>query len=222
MAKRDWLPEREQDLADLCRQWDEILGNSAKVAQYGWEQAEVDKVIIKVVNFLASRREYEDYKTPANRMMKVSAQKEAKAIMREFANTSIRFNKKMTDADRLPLGVHPKDAIPTSHNPPVSQPDVVVENTRNRFQHKVKTMNRATGKNNKPDDAYGVRYSWQIGGEKPATGATLSETKFTRKATLIVNHSEADKGKSVYYAACYENAKGHAGPWSPVEEGVVG
>jgi len=33
---------------------------------------------------------------------------------------------------------------------------------------------------------------------------------------------EADKGKSVYYAACYENAKGHAGLWSPVEEGVVG
>jgi len=115
----------------------------------------------------------------------------------------------MTDADRLPLGIRPKDTTSTTHNPPVSQPDIVVENTHNRFQHKIKTMNRATGKNGKPDDAYGVRYAWQTGGEKPASGGSLSKTKFSRKASYIVNHSEADKTNKGATALA-----GAARPWN--------
>jgi hypothetical protein len=222
MAHGDWIPTREQDLVDLCQRWDAIFGESGKPAQYGWDTAECNKTQGKVVDFLSMRREYEGDKTAVKRMAKETAKNEAVAAMRDFANTSIRFNKKMTDADRLPLGIHPKDTVPTTHNPPSSQPDIVVENTRNRFEHKIKAINRETGKNGKPDDAYGVRYAWQVGGEKPASGSSLPKTKFSRKASLIVDHSEADKGKSVYYAACYENAKGSPGPWSPIEEGVVG
>jgi hypothetical protein len=39
---------------------------------------------------------------------------------------------------------------------------------------------------------------------------------------LIVTHTEADKGKPAYYAACYENGKGDMGPWSPVEKAFIG
>jgi hypothetical protein len=74
----------------------------------------------------------------------------------------------------------------------------------------------------KPADAYGVRYAWQVGGIKPASGADLPKSKFSRKTALIVTHTEADKGKPAYYAACYENGKGDTGPWSPVEEAFIG
>jgi hypothetical protein len=39
---------------------------------------------------------------------------------------------------------------------------------------------------------------------------------------LIVTHTEGDKGKPTYYAACYKNGKGDTGPWSPVEEAFIG
>ena len=32
---------------------------------------------------------------------------------------------------------------------------------------------------------------------------------------------EAERGKKVFYAACYENAKGEAGPWSDIIEAVI-
>jgi hypothetical protein len=56
--------------------------------------------------------------------------------MRDFANTSIRFNKRMNDENKLPLGIHPADTT-TMHLPPTSQPDTVVNNTVNHFEHRV-------------------------------------------------------------------------------------
>jgi hypothetical protein len=61
-----------------------------------------------------------------------------------------------------------------------------------------------------------VRYAWQVGGEQPASGADLPKSKFTRKTTCVVQHTEADKGKTVFYSTYYENGKGDMGPWSPV------
>ncbi|MDR1896953.1 MAG: hypothetical protein LBR10_09215, partial [Prevotellaceae bacterium] len=74
----------------------------------------------------------------------------------------------------------------------------------------------------KPDDAYGVRYGWQVGGARPAAGADLPKSRFSRRASIVITHTEATKGETVYYATCYENAKGDTGPWSPIVEGVNG
>jgi hypothetical protein len=51
--------------------------------------------------------------------------------MRDFANSSIRFNKKMPDEDKLVYGIHPADTTPTHHGMSASQPGTAVENTRN-------------------------------------------------------------------------------------------
>jgi hypothetical protein len=154
--------------------------------------------------------------------MRRRAKEEAVDAMRVFANSSIRFNKKMNDPAKLLMGIHPKDTTPTTHGTPTSQPDTVVENSVNHFEHKVKALNHETGDASKPADAYGVRYAWQVGGTKPASGAELPKTKFSRKTTHIVPYTEADKGKPAYYATCYENGKGDTGPWSPIEEAFIG
>jgi hypothetical protein len=45
--------------------------------------------------------------------------------------------------------------------------------------------------------------------------------EFSRKPVKVVRHTEADKGKTAYYATAYENSKGEKGPWSPVVEAVI-
>jgi hypothetical protein len=98
-----------------------------------------------------------------------------------------------------------------------------VENTHNHYEHRVRAMNTERGDHSKPADAYGVRYAWQVGGEKPVSGENIKgSTKFSRKTTHIVQYMEADKGKTAYYSTCYENSKGDTGTWSPVEEAVIG
>jgi hypothetical protein len=222
MAHTDWIPTREQDLVDLGGKWTVILGDTAKITAYGWDQAEYTEVSGKINGFLTARSAYETDNSSVKRLAKDEAKGEAIDAMREFANSSIRYNKKMPDADKLIMGIHPTDATPTSHPVPVSQPETVVENTTNHFEHKIKALNRGRNDSSKPADAYGVRYAWQVGGEKPAKGEDLPKSKFSRKTSYVVTHTEADKAKTVYYAACYENGKGDTGPWSPVEEAIIG
>ncbi|MDR2742496.1 MAG: hypothetical protein LBB98_10135 [Treponema sp.] len=78
------------------------------------------------------------------------------------------------------------------------QPDTEVENTRNHFEYLIWAINTERGDRLKPAGAYGVRYALQVGGEKPASGAELPKSKFNRKTTHIVQHTEADKGKTAY------------------------
>ncbi|MDR0410186.1 MAG: hypothetical protein LBH18_07330 [Spirochaetaceae bacterium] len=44
---------------------------------------------------------------------------------------------------------------------------------------------------------------------------------FRSKTMEVFNYNEEDRGKRVFYAACYENAKGEAGHWSDIVEAVI-
>jgi hypothetical protein len=217
----DWIPTREQDLVDLATRWTVILADTAKQTAFGWDAAECTAVVAKITAFLTARSAYEATDSTENRVTKDEAKEDAIDAMRDFANTSVRFNKKMTDADKLELGVHPADKTMTHHPKPASQPDTDVLPSVNHYEHLVRALNHATGVLSKPDDAYGVCYAWQVGGEKPATGEDLPKTQFSRRTTLIVTHTEADKGKTAYYATCYENSRGEKGSLSPIVEAVI-
>jgi hypothetical protein len=128
----------------------------------------------------------------------------------------------MTDAYRLALGMNRPDTVPTPHLRPTSRPNTMVERTANYFEHKVSALNAENGKATKPADAYGVRFAWQVGGERPATGAAILNGRFSRRPVITVAYDETERGKTAYYAACYENSKGEAGPWSPVMEAYIG
>ncbi|MDR1326185.1 MAG: hypothetical protein LBK00_09140 [Treponema sp.] len=220
MPGSGWLPAREQDLVDLCVRWKVSLEDPAKLAAYAWDQGEVTATSGKVDAFLSARNAYEANNSTAKRIAKDEAKEAAIDAMRDFANSFVRFNKKMNDAARLDMGIRPKDTTMTPHGKPTSQPDTKVENTSNHFEHKVIVLHK--GSVSKPSDAYGVCYAWQIEGEKPVSGAGIrGYSKFSRKTSFIVTHTEADKGKVCYYATCYENSKGDQGAWSLVEEAVI-
>jgi hypothetical protein len=222
MARADWLLGREQDFADLCGKWKTEMEDPVKVAAYGWDQTEVTAALGKIGGFLDARSAYKADDSSAKRLAKDGAKEESKAAMRDFANTSVRFNKKMDEAAKARMGVFPRDTTPTRHPTPSVRPDIVVENTRNHFEHKIRALDPANGKATKPEGVHGMRYSWQVGGEKPASAESLPKSKFSRKTDLVITHTEADKAQTAYYAVSYENSAGDAGPWSPVEEAVIG
>jgi hypothetical protein len=80
-----------------------------------------------------------------------------KRLMRDLVNFSIRFNKKMQDANRMVFNIHPGDKMPTHHIPSASQPNTVIENTSNHFEHQVWALKHETGDASKPEHIYEVR-----------------------------------------------------------------
>lgn len=219
---KDWLSSTEKGLVVLCRKWLLFFEDESIALRFGWTEAECAAVAITITAFLKALTAYEDVNSSANRMEKDATKKTAVAAMRKFANTSVRFNEKMDEAARTEMGIRQRDTTPTIHPRPSSRPETVVENTKNRMEHNVKAISNESRGASKPSDAYGVRFGWQVGGEKPVGGEDLPKSKFSRKTSLIITYTEADKGKPAYYATCYENSKGEAGPWSLLTEAYIG
>jgi hypothetical protein len=48
-----------------------------------------------------------------------------------------------------------------------------------------------------------------------------SHSVFTRKKRCRFDFSEDDRGKTVYFCAHYENAKGDVGPWGPIVSALI-
>jgi hypothetical protein len=127
---------------------------------FGWDSGECTEVLGKANPFLTAWLAYETDNSMAKRLTKDEVKEEAVDTMRDFANASVRFNKKMDNPAKLFMGIRLKDTTPTTQPAPSSQPDRVVENTINHFEHRIKALNHETGNAGKPADAYGVRYAW--------------------------------------------------------------
>jgi hypothetical protein len=70
-------------------------------------------VLLRIGSFLAACNEYQSVDSSMNHIAKKEAKAEAEAAMRKFASSSVRFNPRMTDSDKLALGIHVRDTHPS-------------------------------------------------------------------------------------------------------------
>jgi hypothetical protein len=123
MKTGDWIPTREQDLDDLLVKWDECLSNSAKRTKYGWDTPTCADLILQIGDYQNAREEYKADDSSAHLIVKNNKKEIVIAAMRRFASSSIRFNPRMTEEEKLDLGVQERD----SHNTPQPTPTDHVE-----------------------------------------------------------------------------------------------
>jgi hypothetical protein len=228
----DWLPKKEQDLADLITAWDECLNDTAKQTAFGWEAASCAAMLVSLGNFTGARAAYQADKTPEKRLDKDEKKEAAMESMRDFANSSIRFNKKMTDADRLALGLHPKD---NTHTPKPKPADHVTFVLRGDAQgHAVWADYRIAGGTGRGKGAYhGVEVRlWVLPlTESPPIGAGHPGWRSEVDTATPWHHdfTEAEVGMRLHITMRWENSsvgKGEdpessKGPWCAIQSVVI-
>jgi hypothetical protein len=226
MPGTDWLPHREQDLVDLIAKWDASVSNAANRTKFGWNTDECSAVILKMGRFLDARGEYESTPTPENRLAKANAKAAAMEAMRSFANSSIRFNGKMSDTDKLALGVYTPDPKPTPKPDPTDL--VGFEFSTIPSDHRVVVTYRIAGSTKRgkgPYHAAEIRY-W-VRALDAATPLDANEDGWHS----VVNTASpwkksfpgADAGKRLFVMMRWENSAvsgeddSGKGPWSGME-----
>jgi hypothetical protein len=217
---KDFIPGKDADLDGFAVVIKTTVEYNTTGTHPNWENIPAETVTAlsdAVMAYHSAFAKMAGDHTKADTEWKNKKRKEAVTVIRSMVKQYLRFPP-VTDENRIAMNIPNRDTTPTNRPVPTSQPDAEVLPTPNRYQHMIRALNHATSKAKKPDDAYGVRFAWQLGGERPATGADLPRTKFTRKTTHVVTYTEADKKKTAYYAVCYENGRGDAGPWSPLVE----
>lgn len=153
-------------------------------------------------------------------LAKNQARDALKKAARQFVKEYLEYNHRVTDEerDRMDLPIH--DTHPTPKPKPHSRPAIDAKSSNTR-QHTVSALNQSTGKKSKPDDAYGIKYVWEMRETSPDSPGDLHNAIFSRKTTQVFDFEEVHRGKKVFYAAQYENAKGETGPWSDLVELII-
>jgi hypothetical protein len=216
----DWIPPREQDFTDLCQKWKTGLENSANVTAYGWDQAECAAVLGKTGAFLAARAAYEADNSTAKRIAKDEAKDAAITAMRDFANTSIRHNKKMTDEDKLFYGIRPPDTSKTAGAAPATWPEAEGDTAVLR-QVTIHFWDSATKKRGKPHGVHGAEIRWAVLDRPPADIDELVHSDFDTAAPFTLHFDEASRGKRVYFCLRWESSTNLKGPFSEIYSATI-
>lgn len=119
----DWIPEQDLEVAEFARKWKAGLENPADVTAFDWKQADVNAALAAINGFLAAWDAYQDNNSSGKRMTKDEARDAMKTAVRDFANSAVRFNKLMTDEQKLHYGIHPVDRTHTPAPAPETFPE---------------------------------------------------------------------------------------------------
>jgi hypothetical protein len=127
--------------------------------------------------------------------------------LRRFIQNDLIHNDAMTDEILAELGL---DSSASGGKVKVVQrpPEVSVDTSVIRqllLSHSVKGSKRK----GKPRGLLGCRYRWGIGDHPPASIAELVNEELATGRSLRLKFSEADRGKKVYFAACWVTESGN-------------
>lgn len=220
MAGVDWLSYREQDFADLCQKWKTGLGDAANVGAFGWKQTETAAVLAAVEEFLTARTDYENIDSSKNRLKKDEAKAAAKTAMRDFANSSIRFNKAMQDEDKLVYGLSPVNRTHTAGSAPATFPEAEPDTSIIR-QVTIRFWDSATKKRGKPRGVHGAEIRWALLGRAPTSVEELSQSDFNTATPCTLRFDESDRGKRLYFCLRWDSNAGLKGPYGEIYSAVV-
>jgi hypothetical protein len=217
---REWRPSTDIELAACARKWKTGLENPANVTAFGWKQAEVTAVLGKIDGFLAAWDAYSDDNSTGKRVTKDETRDAAKDAMRDFANTSIRYNKLMTDEQKLYYGIHPADKTHTPAGEPETFPEGEADTSVIR-QITIHFWDSATKKRGKPHGVHGAEIRWAVLEHPPVSEKELVHSDFDTASPFTLKFDESERGKRVYFCLRWESTTNEKGPDSEIYSAVI-
>ncbi|MDR2738730.1 MAG: hypothetical protein LBB68_02730 [Treponema sp.] len=216
----DWLPSREQDFADLCKKWKAGLEAPAVVSAFGWNQADCTAAAAKIDAFLTALDAYGEDDSSKNRLTKNEDKEAAKSSMRDFANTNIRYNKKMSDADKLDYGIHPADRSGTAAGDPETYPEAEADTSVMR-QVTIRFWDSASKKRGKPHGVHGAEIRWAVLDRPPVSEKEIVNSDFDTASPFTLRFDESDRGRRLYFCLRWESTTNLKGPFGEIYSAVI-
>lgn len=223
MANKDYMPQSVSEFND----WQKQAVAKATENKAAWGLPD-DRLAAITAKATAWDEFYPRYADKKNRSSVIVEEKNTKMSdyrkeLRAFFAEFIFNNSKISDADRVSLGLLSRDRVPTPSVVPATQPVAKVDFSV-RLQHKIAFTDSSTPTSKaKPAGVHGCQIWMKLGGEAPATAKELQYIATDTATPYLLEFDGADAGKTAYYWLRWVNKRGEAGPWSvPVSAMVVG
>jgi len=214
----DYIPRKDSELV----QWGNNFAD--KLALYAGKWNIDPDVVAALAAALAAFKLWvaitdSPERNKVNVSAKNGARKEFVRQIRALANFQLR-NPVITDAQRIELGLRVHDSKPTPILPPTEVPVLEIELLGPRRLSFVFFSPDSESKA-KP---YGINGAVIVYGvlDTPTTSQdNLPHSVLATRTPHTLELTAADRGKTVYFAVCWQNEKGQRGPFSEVGSTIV-
>ncbi|AEF83246.1 hypothetical protein [Leadbettera azotonutricia] len=213
-----WLPGTREGQLEMARTWSTVLSSNAKA----WS---IPAAELTGLNSLvsASAKALDaatgEGRGPVN-TAKCKAAFEALVGKMRFIKERYFFMPPLTDADRVSLGLKPKDTVRSPKGVPKGKfTGVPTRLSMGGVEFRIQSADDVPQDTPRVISGYSIHYG--IMPNAPLAGEALPHEKFTRHKKERFEFSAEDRGKTVYFCIRAENSKGEAGPWGSIFQAII-
>jgi len=157
--------------------------------------------------------------TPAQTLDRNEKQAAATKALRAFVNQYLRFAP-VTNVDRLEMGINNHDTIRTDHVEVHERVDFLIHPNGIRSLSVDFSIQGADHKA-KPNGYDGAVIIWEVLDAPPTTHSQLVHHALASRTPYRLHFDETERGKTVYVALAWQNARGLQGQYSEIKMGIV-
>jgi len=157
--------------------------------------------------------------TPAQTLARNEKKAELTKEIRGFTNQYLRFEP-VTNVDRAEMGINNHDTIRTDHVEVREKVDLLVHPDGIRSLA-VDFWQHGADHKAKPPHYDGAVIIWEVLDTPPTTHSQLTHHALASRTPYRLHFDETERGKTVYIALAWQNARGIQGLYSDIKTGFV-
>jgi hypothetical protein len=225
----DWQPKNHEALYDQCMQaWTYLnssenrtrMGFGADTPQGTWLTAQFWP---KYSAFTLAFNAWKDSatRTPVKTTVLEETERLFREVYRQLYTGFLRDSPLVTEADLVAM------ALPERHsggNSPVPPPTTFVETVVTPVGPAaiaIHFRDKGSDRKAKPAGVHGAEIVWAILDTPPANWEDLVHSSFDTYTPLGMTFENDQRGKTLYFAARWENTRGDKGPWSEIQNTII-
>ncbi len=224
MKKKDYIPAKDAEF-DI---WQENLVAIATANKVPWE---ILAAALTALGLFKAKwdttwaaAKMKETRTSTQVKAKNIARKEYKTELRQFVQQWIQNNPLVTDADKISMGIKPKDGSKTPVPVPASVPQFdLLSGNGNSVRSFFRQAPDESGVSSRGKPA-GVAYcevAFVVGNTVPANEADFTERRNPTRSPFVIKSDFTQAGRRMYAMARWVNTKGQTGQWSPIQSTVI-
>jgi hypothetical protein len=217
----DYIPQNDAKMNLWQKNLIEIV--ESKVTEWGILPDHFTLVKAKQIVWEAAfgKASNKQNRTAADVLAKDEAYDEYVAVIRPFVAQWLANNSKVTDSDRVRMGLTVKTGTRTPTPAPTTSPIGTIDFSV-RQQHTIHYFDEASAHSNaKPEGVHACEIFMKVDGDAPKDASELTYVGTCTAAPYTVKFDGSKTGKVVYYRLRWVNTHGEYGPWSSTISAMV-
>ena len=214
-----YIPTKEADFLPFAHN----LYTYAKTNFARWQAPDPEPALNALLEDFEAK--YEICRSPSHSSIDLHNKRDAhlalEHALRSWCRAWVLYNPNVTGEDRDSMGIRQPDHIHTAIPAPATQIEFFIRIIAPRILEIVfRDTNHSTYRI--PYGYQGAIVYWAILDNPPSGGEELIHSvEATRSIFQMEPFAESDRGKTVYFALRWQNAKGQKGPWSDIQDAII-